>query len=207
MTPDTLLVDKAKGGDLGAFEVLVQRHQDHVRALAAWVAPRADLADDLAQETFCEAYRSLPKYSGAGEFRQWLRGIARNLARQQWAVYTRQTRVEHDGLAEYVENLASARDDEPSVLWEQKVEALRECVKRLMPQSARLVELRHSQGLTSEEIAKLVNSRASSVRTALTRIHDKLRECIVRSMRLGDSSQAGGAGAVGGAGAGAEAEC
>ena len=188
MNDDSDDIEKARQGDLAAFERLVMRHQQHIRALAAWNAPRPDMADDLAQETFCEAYRSLGKFSGKSEFKHWLRGIARNLARQQWQTHSKRTRREHDGLAEYVEQLAAREDDAPSIILDQKVDALRVCMKRLMPHSAKLVELRHEQGLGSEEIAKLVGSKATSVRTALMRIHDKLRECVERILRLDDLS-------------------
>jgi len=114
-------VEQARRGDLEAFERLVMRHQQHIRALAACLAPRPDMADDLAQETFCEAYRSLAKYAGKSLFKAWLRGIARNLARQQWQAHVKRTRREHDGLAEYVERLAAQDDDEPSILQDQKV--------------------------------------------------------------------------------------
>ena len=191
MTDERELIRAAQAGDLDAYEQLVLSHQYEMRVLALRLAPRSDLAEDLAQDVFLEAFKSLKSFSGAAPFRQWLRGIARNLAHQQWKACARQLQHERDGLAEYIEKLAGQDEPEPLLL-EEKVLALRLCLKRLPPQSARLVEMRHTQGLTSEAIAGLLQSPASSVRTALMRIHHSLRECVDRRLRL-DVAAAGDA--------------
>jgi RNA polymerase sigma-70 factor, ECF subfamily len=183
MTDESELIRKAQAGDLNAFEQLVLNYQYEMRLLAMRLAPRGDMADDLAQDVFLEAFRSLKNYSGTGTFRQWLRGIARNLSLQQWKANAKQLRHERDGLAEYIEKLAFEDEPEPLEL-EEKVLALRLCLKKLPAQSAKLVAMRHRQGLTSEAIAGALNSPPSTVRTALMRIHNSLRECVDRRLRL-----------------------
>jgi len=183
MADERDLIQAAQAGDLNAFEQLVLNYQYEMRLLALRLATRGDMAEDLAQDIFLEAFRSLKNYSGSGPFRQWLRGIARNLSHQHWKACAKQLRHERDGLAEYIEKLALEDEPEPLLL-EEKVLALRLCLKRLPAQSAKLVEMRHKQGLTSEAIAGSLNSPASSVRTALMRIHNSLRECVDRRLRL-----------------------
>ena len=78
MVDDTGPVTRAAiAGDVAAFGELVKRHQSHVRAFLVRLT-RGDraLADDLAQETFLEAFRKLDRFRGEGSFEGWLLGIA-----------------------------------------------------------------------------------------------------------------------------------
>ncbi len=72
---DPDLAAAAANGDKAAFETLVRRHQGVVRGLARRLAGSPDVADDIAQVTFLNAWRSIKTYSG-GAFRSWLCAIA-----------------------------------------------------------------------------------------------------------------------------------
>ena len=65
--------------DRHAFATLVRRHQEALRAFLTRLT-RGDhaRADDLAQETFIQAYHSLGRFAGGAQFRTWLLGIAYN---------------------------------------------------------------------------------------------------------------------------------
>ncbi len=78
-TTDAELVDRARGGDLGAFEGLVERHRDVVYRVAARIAGR-DQAADVSQDAFLRAYSHLSDFEGRGAFRSWVLQIARNAA-------------------------------------------------------------------------------------------------------------------------------
>ena len=71
------LIARAAGGDTAAFGVLVRQNQSPLRGFLRRLT-RADqaLADDLAQETFLEAWRKLSQYRGEGSFAGWLTRIA-----------------------------------------------------------------------------------------------------------------------------------
>ena len=77
MTPDELLTRRAAAGDNTAFGALVRQHQSKVRGfLRRLTRGNAALADDLAQETFIEAWRKIAQYRAEGSFSGWLSGIA-----------------------------------------------------------------------------------------------------------------------------------
>jgi len=79
--PDQALVGAAVAGDRAAFEALVRRHQTRIVNYAmALVKDPAD-AEDVAQETFIRAYRSLARFRGDSSFKTWLYTIATNAAR------------------------------------------------------------------------------------------------------------------------------
>src|SRR6185295_16311297 len=74
------LLAKAQGGNLFAFEEMVKRYQRRVYSTAFRILRRHDLADDVAQETFLRAYRSLDRFDRGRPFGPWICRIAANLA-------------------------------------------------------------------------------------------------------------------------------
>src|SRR6186997_1416900 len=76
---DLILVERSRGGDLGAFNDLVESYQDQLFALVARMVPDRDQADDAVQEAFFSAYRNLHGFRG-GSVRSWLSRIAVNAA-------------------------------------------------------------------------------------------------------------------------------
>jgi RNA polymerase sigma factor (sigma-70 family) len=75
VTDDGALSTRAARGDRRAFSLLVRRHEARVRAFLTRVAG-AQLADDLAQETFLRAWRNAGAYRGSGSYPGWLLAIA-----------------------------------------------------------------------------------------------------------------------------------
>lgn len=78
--PDTELVLRAQGGDIGAFTTLAEKYQIRIyKTLLALTGSHLD-ADDLAQETFMKAYKSLARFKRRSGFYTWIYRIAVNLA-------------------------------------------------------------------------------------------------------------------------------
>lgn len=78
-TSDVGLVEKAQGGDRSAFEELVRRTSRLVFARLYLETSDTHRAEDLLQETFLRAYRSLGRLNHPGQFRAWLLTIAQNV--------------------------------------------------------------------------------------------------------------------------------
>ncbi len=78
---DRALVDEAKSGSLDAFEGLVRRYQHRVVDYVQAIVRDSGEAEDVAQETFIRAYRSLGRFRGESAFKTWLYTIATNTAR------------------------------------------------------------------------------------------------------------------------------
>ena len=76
---DAALVERALDNDLAAFEQLVTRYQNKIIGYAARMLNDATEAEDVAQETFIKAYRSLASFRGESSFSTWLYRIATNL--------------------------------------------------------------------------------------------------------------------------------
>ena len=79
MDADRVLVNHCLGGDLGAFEELVNRHRDVVVRVAARIVGPAD-AEDVTQDAFLRAFHRLQRFRGDASFRAWLLQITHNAA-------------------------------------------------------------------------------------------------------------------------------
>ena len=76
---DALLVERTLDKDVAAFEELVARYQNKIVAYASRMLNDHDEAEDVAQEAFIKAYRSLDSFRGASSFSTWLYRITTNL--------------------------------------------------------------------------------------------------------------------------------
>jgi RNA polymerase sigma-70 factor (ECF subfamily) len=87
-------VRRAASGDAAAFGILIRQHQSRLRGFLLRVTGgRHALADDLAQETFLEAWRKIAQFRGDGSFAGWLVGIA-------WSRYLMNARRRKEELRE-----------------------------------------------------------------------------------------------------------
>ncbi|HEX9891379.1 MAG TPA: sigma-70 family RNA polymerase sigma factor [Actinomycetota bacterium] len=78
--PEPQLVERARRGDAGAFEALVRASQGDMYRLALRLVRDPSLAEDVTQEAFLKAYRSLRRFRGTASFSTWMYRITRNCA-------------------------------------------------------------------------------------------------------------------------------
>jgi RNA polymerase sigma-70 factor (ECF subfamily) len=102
---DNCLIAAYHQGDAAALRILVDRHLSAVSAFCYQLVLNRTQAEDLAQETFLKAIRSLTSYRGTAQFKTWLFAIAANLAKTSRALQWRETTaaIEFDQLATSVE--------------------------------------------------------------------------------------------------------
>ena len=96
---DRILLERASAGNEPAFESLFRRHYDAVRAFVFRICLDSGAADDIAQETFIKAARSLGKFRGETAFRNWLFRIAMNATRD-WQRSAIRSRLATEEMAE-----------------------------------------------------------------------------------------------------------
>lgn len=77
---ENALIRKARQGDTAAFGEIIRRYQNLVHATAFRILKDPTLAEDVSQEAFVAAFRSLQNLRAEGSFPSWLRKITRNLA-------------------------------------------------------------------------------------------------------------------------------
>jgi len=174
------LVRKAKKGDTAAFAVLIHRYQNLVYATAFRILKDTGLAEDVAQEAFVTAYRSLRDLRTEGSFPPWLRKIARNLALASRKEQRRFGALEEAGVLQ-----SPPSDVGPEAEREQReIDAFGEEVRRIVSSLSDTlrfpVMLCHIDDLSTRDAARFLGITEGALRK---RLHDgkkKLQERIVR---------------------------
>ena len=167
---------RAIGGDLASYSELVERHQRAVYGIVSRMVSSRDDADDLVQDVFVLAYKSLDKFRGRSAFSTWLHSIAVNTAiKHIRKMKIRQTTSVDDNefLTDCV--LASDPDEGPSAvaLDSERKEAVRTAVETLPEKHRVVVMLRYYEDYSCEEISKILNC---SIGTVWSRLHYACRQ-------------------------------
>src|SRR5579859_874516 len=76
--PDVALVERAKGGDVSAFEQLVRQYERQIFRVAQHITQNREDAEDITQDAFLKAYEKLDQFQGNSKFSTWLVRIAVN---------------------------------------------------------------------------------------------------------------------------------
>lgn len=168
MTDAQLIARVLVSDDHAAFGDLVRRHQSSVRHfLRHLTAGDHALADDLAQETFVQAYRSLARFRNASSFPTWLLGIAHN----HWRNVRRKQRT----VSLEPEHLAALEPVPSSTLLSDLQHDLVHALGRLAPEEQTTLHLCYQQGLSHTEISTVLDWPLGTVKTHLARSKAKLR--------------------------------
>ena len=167
-TLDQTLIDRVlKNNDQHAFGELVKRYQSQLRyslrQLTAWDEA---LADDLAQETFIKVYSSLRQYRGNSKFFTWIYRIAYNC----FAAHCRSRKPEVQLEEEHFVN----EGDNPH----GSADLHRDFSRALMsfpPEQRMELHLSFQRQLSHSEIAEIMNCPLGTVKSHISRGHDKLK--------------------------------
>ena len=177
---DTLIA-RSRDGDLEAFSQIVRALHGEVRGFAAMMAVEPDWIDDVAQEIFLEAYRSLHRFAPERSFRKWVRGVARNVIRRHAERLSRESKLRQDATSELLRRRQEQLDRtaaEPEAAQAGALDALRRCLGRLPEHLRRLLDQRYSDQKSSGEIGRALGRTADAVRVSLMRTRRQLLECM-----------------------------
>jgi RNA polymerase sigma-70 factor, ECF subfamily len=179
---DEQLVDACLGGEVAAFDILVDRWQRKIRGAVYRVVRSEEEAQDIVQEAFLKAFRGLNSFKREARFSSWLYQIAINLSRDR--LRRRKTRnwVSLDDLDE-ASPTGSPRAQADGERWVEVLEVqerVASAVAALPEEQREAVILKEYQGLTFPEIAEIQGVPISTVKTRLYRGLSVLRERLVR---------------------------
>jgi RNA polymerase sigma factor (sigma-70 family) len=167
------LVDRARGGDLKAYDELVRRYQERIYATVYHMTSNHEDANDLAQESFVKAYQALKSFKGGSSFYTWLYRIAVNKTinflkqrknRQHMSLNDIDFNAEHDpDLVALISDKTPRREAGLNELQEK----LNAALLKLSEHHRLAVVLHDVQGLSHEEIAKVMHCNIGTVRSRL----------------------------------------
>lgn len=171
--PDGELVERARDGDVNAFEALVDRHRRVALRVAYAVA--GDDAEDAVQDAFVKAYGALGRFRAGSPFRPWVLRIVANEARNR-----RRSAGRRSALALRVAEPDGDRAESPedaAVASEQRL-ALAAAVAALDDRDREVISLRWFAELSEAEMAAALGVRPGTVKSRLARAMSRLRETL-----------------------------
>lgn len=182
---DLLLVEEAKKGNEKAFASLLNRYRDSIYYMLLKMVNNSSDAEDLTIEAFGKAFRNLDSYTPKFAFSTWLFKIATN----NCVDFIRKKRVSPaplDSLQESIDNLtvniqSDLPDPEESLIYRQKVAALKDIVSQLKPRYKELIELRYYKEYSYEEISTELNLPIGTVKAQLYRAKTLLYNILIKT--------------------------
>ena len=169
------LLEQARRGSLSAFEEIVRRYQRRVYATAYRIVRRHEVADDVAQEAFIRAYRSLDRFDAGRPFGPWICRIAANLA----VNHVRSPAAREDALPDgHAETPSAAPGPLQGVLDAEARTMLDRALGELPTEQRAVFCLRVFDELSYREIADALGIEMGTVMSRLSRAREKLREAL-----------------------------
>ena len=188
---DAELADRARNGDVDAYEQLVARYQQIAHRVAYLITRSAADADDAAQEAFVKAYYALDRFRSGASFKPWLLTIVSNEARNR-----RRSSGRRMELAERAANVRPSGEAAPSpevaaIATEERT-MLMEAVDRLREQDRLVIVYRYLLDLSEQETAEILGCPRGTVKSRLSRALSKLKDDIGDRIDLGAVPIGGG---------------
>jgi RNA polymerase sigma-70 factor (ECF subfamily) len=170
---EMVLVNKARQGDLEAYDELVKRYQERIYATIYHMTSNHEDANDLAQEAFIKAYQALKSFKGGSSFYTWVYRIAVNKTINFLKQRKNKAQMSLDDLdfnAEHDPDLVALISDKTprrEVNLAELQEKLNIAMQKLSEPHRLVVTLHDVQGLSHEEIAKIMECNIGTVRSRL----------------------------------------
>jgi len=167
---DEDLIRRWQEGDPSAFEDLVRRWQNPMGRFLARLVGRSDLVLDLCQEVFLRLYQAGPRYRERGAFSTWLYRIALNVARDAG----RRNRRAPQALLDH-EPPANGAPAEARCEQQELARAVAAAVAELPAPLREVLVLRHYEEMTFEEMGRLLQTPASTLKSRFAVALEHLR--------------------------------
>lgn len=186
---DLAVVARVKAGDRDAFRHLVERHSRSVFRLAYRLTGHEQDAEDVVQETFLRAFREIRRFEARSSFATWLYRITVNcshdLLRQRPRAGSRPSLDDPDaGVALELADSSAAADPLRGLVSRRIDERVQTAMNGLSDQERSAFVMRHFEGLSIEEIGRVLDLKTSAAKHSVFRAVQKLRRSLDPMMEL-----------------------
>jgi len=182
---DLALLERARAGDLNAFNDLVVCYQDMLFALVVRMVPDRDQASDAVQEAFFSAYRNMADFRG-GSVKSWLSRIAINAAMDAQRLKKRRPADPYPELEDdtWQPPAGAAADPELKALTTERHRTLNHALAQITNDQRTAIVLYDVEGYDYAEIAELTNVSVGTVKSRIHRGRLALRGLLLERMDL-----------------------
>ncbi len=177
---DEDIIRQVLNGNRNAYAELVDKYKDRVFSLALRLIHNRELAEEVAQDAFVKAYRSLHKFRKEAGFSTWIYRITYNAAisemrKQKYA--SGDVERAADKLA-----LAETEDDEEIIIQkEAQYKQMEKAINELSPEEKLILTLYYYEENPVEQVSKITGLTVSNVKVKLYRLRHKLKTIIQQS--------------------------
>ncbi len=180
---DTELITQSLAGNQAAYADLMKRHQRFVFTLALRFAKGREDAEEIAQDCFVKAYRSLANFNGESKFSTWLYSIVYTTA----MTFLRKKRIDTTSIDDentyiQLENQSGGMD---ANMAEQKSRSyyVNQAIDQLLPDDAMIITLFYKGEQSLEEIGQTMGIETNTVKVKLFRARQRLKERLERTLK------------------------
>jgi RNA polymerase sigma factor (sigma-70 family) len=180
---DIELIEQTLAGNQAAYADLIKRHQRFVFTLAIRFSKNREDAEEIAQDCFIKAYRSLSNFQRQSKFSTWLYSIVYTTA----MTFLRKKRVDTDSIDDentyiQLENSASSHDANSA---ENKSRSyyLNQAITQLLPDDAAIITMFYMGEQSLEEIGNTLDIEPNTVKVKLFRARQRLKEKLERNLK------------------------
>ena len=179
---DRELVARAQRGDKQAFSLLVEKYQRKLgRLLSRFIRDPGEV-EDVTQEAFIKAYRALPAFRGDSAFYTWLYRIGINTAKNYLMAMGRRAPTSTEVEAEEAEGfeegeqLRDINTPESLLLSNEIAQTVNRTIEALPEELRTAIQLREIEGMSYEDIAKVMDCPIGTVRSRIFRAREAIAE-------------------------------
>jgi len=167
------IINQIIGGDTQAFSVLVDGYKDLVFTLAIRMLKNREEAEEVSQDTFIKIYKALPKFKGESKLSTWIYKVAYNTCLDR--IKKNNRRYDEVAIDSFTENQIKTLDNALDALEEkEQQQTIQDCLQQLKSKDSFLLTLFYFEELSLEEISKVVNMEANTVKVNIHRARKRL---------------------------------
>jgi len=192
---DDELVTRARARDLGAFEQLIDRHQERLYRVAMRLLRNENDAREVLQDALLSAWQNLDSFAGRAQFGSWIYRVTVNAALMLLRTRRRRPTVSVEDLAPGALDAAIGASNDTGSDWSKRPDEqlqsgeLKEHIEVALDQLPEILRvvfvLRDVEGMSTEETAEILDITIPTVKTRLHRARLALREAISRYFEKG----------------------
>jgi RNA polymerase sigma-70 factor, ECF subfamily len=170
-------IERAQGGDAGAYETLVRQYQDVAFRTAFLITGTAAEAEDAAQDAFVKAWYALGRFRPDAPFRPWLLRIVANEARNRRTAAGRRVNLALRARERGPDGDAAPSPEAVALRVEQR-EMLLAAINRLREEDRLVIGYRYFFDLSEAEMATALDCARGTVKSRLSRALGRLRDAL-----------------------------
>lgn len=178
--PDTDLIAQVLAGNQSAYAELIKRHQRFIFTLALRFSKNREDAEEIAQDCFVKAYRSLHSFQQTSKFSTWLYSIVYTtsmtfLRKKRLDTQSIDNEESHLQLENHISDFRADQVEQKS-----KIAYLNKAIDQLLPDDATIITMFYKGEQSLEEIAQALGMETNTVKVKLHRARHRLKEKLER---------------------------